>query len=167
MKTLKFYSFYGKSFISKIIKFWTRSNISHIAIGLEKPWGYQLIEAWKNKKNKFKVNWQFTNLNNHKKGTSYDVWELEVSDGMYDFCMTQYESYAFYNLPYDWKAVFGFLFKTKNENKKGRTCSEGAITPILIYKNINSIIDSSKINPQDFLNLISMLGAKKVSSGRV
>ncbi len=167
MEKLIFYSFYGKSFISKLIKFWTRSKISHIAIGLEKPWNYELIEAWKEKNSKFKVNWHFTNLDNHTKGTKYDIWELEVSEDMYKFCMEKYYNYAFYKMEYDWKAIFSFVFKTKKENRKGKMCSEGAIKPILIWENINSKIDASKINPQDFLNLISMIGAKKVKSGRV
>jgi len=169
MKKLSYIAFYGKTFVSKLIKFWTRSKYSHIAVYTqdEKIAG-ELIEVWPGSKKflKFKMFWDYSFFRRHKKGTKFELWELEVSEEEYDYCMGQYIGYAIKKIPYDWKAIFGFLFKYKKDSRKGKMCSEGCITPFVEFRKLTNMNPSHQ-SPQDFIKIIESFGGKNVLTSKV
>lgn len=161
MGKLFFAAFKGTSLISKIIKFWTRSEFSHIAVISDK----KLIEAW-NHKAGFKNYWAYSDFSNHNTGAEYEIWMLPVSTDEEIFCMNEYKRFAEQNRCYDWKSIYGFVLKLKKDMQKCAMCSEGAIEPIYNFRNLKTI-KPHQISPSQFVNLIEAMGAQKIRSGKV
>lgn len=161
---LKFVSFRGKSLTSKAIKFWTRSEYSHIAV---QPFDDLpiLIEAWPHKGG-FKTWWDWSSLEQHTPGTPFEVWAIDVPIEVEKSCMNQYNKWAREKQSYDWRGIIGFVFKFVRDAKKGRFCSEGAIEPLAREMDWNRITPSH-ISPQNFVEIIQAAGAKIESRGTV
>ena len=156
MNSVRFVAFKGKSFVSKVIRFVTRSkDYSHIAY-LSK--NNQLIECWPTKTNPFQ-HWMVSNFGNHKLGTEYEVWRLhtgEFSNKINNYFFSIVDSKTKYN----WIGCLAFVVKFINSIRHGRLfCSEGCITPIVKFLDWNRVIPSH-VSPQDFIELIQARGAK-------
>jgi len=158
---LKFVAFRGKSLVSKAIRFWTRSKgYSHIAILMPNE---RLIEAWPHKGGiKSWTDW--SDWSAHTPGTKYEIWELSVSEEIYDYCISYYEKAAAEKIPYDWAGIIAFVFKTKDRKNK-MFCSEIAVTPVVIKK--RWIIDPAKIHPALFVDIMQIAGAECSVNGIV
>lgn len=164
MKELKFVAFHGKSFISKCIRYFTRSRLySHIAVLLSD--NGDLIEAWEQSGMKACVDW--SNINKHTDGTKYEVWGLEVDDFVYESCMQFYSNNARRRTGYDYKGVIGFIFKKAvKENPNKFFCSEFCIYPLCISKKWTTI-KPHLVSPRDFVNIIEASGGRLIDNGFV
>ena len=154
MKELRFVAFRGKSWISKVIRYFTRSkDYSHIAIMLPDD---NLIEAWTH------GGWtqwtDYSSLDKHTPGTKYEVWPLMVSDTVYEYCMNYYIHHAEQKTPYDYAGILGFIFKKSvKQNKKKFFCNELAITPLCESLKWDKIVPSNT-NPETFIYIIQAAG---------
>jgi len=150
---IKFYAFKGKSFISRLIKFWTRGPYSHIAVEVDG----QLIEAWKFKDG---LHWDYSSLSNHTPGTPYEVW---VYDGLTPeqerYCKQFWTFLADIKAGYDFKGILGFVFKKVKDEQSKFFCSEGAIWPITKVKNWDRV-RPYRVDPTRFVEIIQAAGAK-------
>jgi hypothetical protein len=159
---LHFAAFRGLSWVSKTIRFYTRSKLySHIAV-LTDLQRFDLIEAWSHGGgiNQF---WGRSNVARHTPGTPFEVWQLETTAERADYCRAEYERYANERRPYDWKGIIGFIFKT-DDQPEGAFCSEGAIEPIVKAFDFDRITPGH-ISPADFINIIQAMGARRVYEG--
>ena len=154
---LRFYAFKGKSFLSRLIRFWTRGEYSHIAIEIEN----KLIEAWKHGK---KLCWGYSDLTNHTPKTPYEIWELPLTPEEEDFCRIFYKSLADTSASYDLRGVFGFVFKVTEGDKRKWFCSEGAIYPLVVLRDWNKI-KPWRVSPTRFIEIIQAAGGKCVETG--
>ena len=150
MKTLIYYAFKGTSFTSKMTKSFTRSDLSHIAIWDKEK--NNLIEA-KKIGLIMKLEWGWSHVSNHKEGTTYEEWHLQVPDDIWDSCMNTYRTWAENSHPYDWQSIFGFLLRRQRDDKDGDCCSEGAMRPLAKAMNWDKI-NPAFVSPADFVNLI-------------
>ncbi len=165
MKTLHFVGFYGKSFTSSLIRYFTRSRTySHIAILITDKG--QLIEAWPHKGG-WKQWTDYSDIYKHTPGTKYEIWGLEVEDTAYDKCMKFYREQADNQVTYDYAGVISFLFKkTVKENPDRFFCSELAVYPlcdVFEWKTIKPHL----VSPRDFINIIEASGGVKLENGCV
>ncbi len=152
------YAFFkGKSLLSKLIKFWTRSEYSHVAFLLDDD---TLIECWGN--SVFNVKWQIVSppFKNHIKGTPIEIWSLNVSKQEYEFIKNFMLCLGLSSFPYDYTGVLSFVLKVEKHNRCGFFCSEGCVYPIAKYRKWKTI-KPYHINPVMFLNILEALEAKK------
>ena len=162
IKHIYYACFKGKSVTSKLIKFWTRSSYSHVAVRYARGF----IEVWPTGKNPLKQRWGFTNFKNHKKGTEYELWELPVESNHFDAIMSLYINLANNKTKYDWSSIFGFVLKWKKQSKKGYICSEGLWAPYdVLYDHWCK--EPHEISPDLFVMLIQAFGAKKIRDYRI
>jgi hypothetical protein len=159
MKTLFFAAFNGLSILSKVIKFHTRSEISHIA----PVDGERLIEPW-NHNGGIKTWWDYSGFQKHTPGTKYDIWGLNVSDEKFDFCMKFYRGLADKKAPYDWPGVFAFGLRIVREGKDCFFCSEGAIKPVVMVEGWEHIMPN-RVSPSIFCYLVEAAGGRVVGRG--
>jgi len=152
---LRWALFKGISLISKLIKFWTRSEYSHVGFLLN---DYVLIECWGGL---FDVEWGFfmPPFSKHTKGTEIEIWSLEVSDYEYDIVENFMTRLAQLKYPYDWIGIIGFVFKIDKHGRKGFFCSEGCIYPLKKVKGWKTV-KPHHVSPVMFINLIESAGAK-------
>ena len=164
MSELMFVAFKGKSVISKTIRWFTRSmDYSHIAVML--PDG-KLVEAW-NHAGGFKQWVDYSAIEIHTPKTHYEVWSLEVPEGVHDFCLNYYNHHAQAKTPYDYKGIIGFISKgKKHENKNKLFCSELAISPVAHGLGWDRITPAH-IDPETFIDIIQAAGGRLVKEGVV
>lgn len=158
MPELKFVAFRGKSVVSRLIRYFTRSpEYSHIAVLVPKMKN-TLIEAW-NHEGGMKQWTDFSAIKQHSPGTRYEIWTLEVSEDVYKHCTNYYGHHAQQKTPYDYRGIIGFILKkTVKQNKKKLFCSELAITPLAEAREWDKVIPSH-IDPGNFVDIIQAAGA--------
>lgn len=116
MAKLYFTGYKGISLISKLIKYWTRSEYSHVeqCLNIDTLKGYGAYEG-------HKVGYLYPSY--HKKGTPYDIFELECTD-------EQYEKFNYFKRMqegkgYDYKGIMGFVTNKEKMNDINKWyCSE-------------------------------------------
>jgi len=152
---IRFLAFKGNSFISKLIKFWTRDEYSHIAyLSLDN----QIIECWKFDF-PLKIYWDFSSLKNHNKNTIIEIWSKEV-DGNKAILLDNFmKSLAYKKVKYDWLGLFGFVIKC-SDDKNRLFCSEGCAMG-LVKSNIWPQLKTELIHPGYFVQLLKVSGFKK------
>jgi len=156
MKELKFVAFRGKSWVSKAIRYFTRSkDYSHIAILMEEQKGI-LIEAWTHGG---LTQWtDYSSIDKHTPGTKYEIWTLEVPDDVYEHCMNYYKHHAEQKTRYYYAGILGFIFKKSvKQNKNKLFCNEEAITPLCEAMPWAKIVPSNT-NPETFIYIIQAAG---------
>lgn len=163
LKHLDFIALKGTSFVSKTIKFYTRSDYSHI--GFVMPEGKTLIEAWTHDGG-VKQWWDYSTPAAHKNGTPYEIWRLTVSEDDWVKVTNIFMDWADQKLPYDWWGILGFVTKGNKESSKGKFCSEGCIEPLVDVFNLTTITPSH-ISPEQFVNLVEAMGAHKIKEGLI
>jgi hypothetical protein len=156
MKKIKFIAFKGISTISKIIRWWTGGDYSHIAIGLDDD---NTIEAWKHENRNLKWGY-FTVSENHTHGTQYEIWEVELPSAEYQVCMDFYKWLADNKIRYDFISIFCFVFRFLKNDNNTRFCSEGAVEPLI--NSCGWVGEPSKTHPSMFVDMIKEFGAVKV-----
>jgi len=163
VQPIKFVFFDGFSWTSMRIKWFTRSRWSHEAIMMNGDNG-KLIEAWHNPAHNNKLEWCHSHLNNHTKGTPYEVWAMPVSKDLYNACMFEWCRYANNNEPYDFLAIYGFLLKFRRDGH-GMICSEGCNKPLIEKMNLD--INPAHVSPEDGYRMIQYAGAELIHKGEV
>ncbi len=159
---MKFVFFHGISFFSRLIRWFTRSSISHVGYlsmdGL-------LIEAWKAGKWPWQIWWDLSFWHNHKTGTKYEIWELEpLSTEEREYVENFFMNLARYHYRYDWRALFGFLFRLKSSPNDKYICSEGCCTPLKRWRKWDSV-NPAYVSPDQFRMILQAAGAKKIEEG--
>jgi len=159
MKILSFLAFSGKSWKSKAIMLKTWSNKSHFAVEDKEANCY--IEVWN--QTGIGMKWGRSTLADHKEGTPYDVWELTVSNAIYDSCMAYYRHLADTKAPYDWLTVlFGHTLSLDWQTKDGKMCTEGIVDPLATaYKWEN--VPPHKVSPGKLVWILEAMGAEKTA----
>ena len=116
---MKILAYQGKSFISKLIRWQTRSKYSHIAVELDDG---TIVEAWASYgviHNSFSYA--------HKPGTPVDVYRIK---GLLDSVKAEEFLLEQVGKKYDWKSVFRFLWHTPASKNDKWFCSELAETAL-------------------------------------
>ena len=163
MKTLYYVSFAGISFMSRVIRAFTRSmGTSHIAIWDAK--NSTLIEAWG--PGLLQTRWGWSDSGKHTPGTKYEVWGLDVPGDVYAHCMGVYHRWADEGHSYDWLSVLAFVFRWRRDNPNGDCCSEGSMRPLAEAMNWDKI-NPAFVSPADFVALIQAAGGRVVTEGIV
>lgn len=161
MPNVRFVAFKGKSFVSKAIRFVTRSKkYSHIGFLDSKNY---LIECWPSSTNCFQ-HWCYSCFADHSPGTKFEIWGLEVNNNQQFLIEKTLETYAKKKTKYNWLGCLGFVFKFFGKRPNRLFCSEGCVTPLVKFLGWNSITPSH-VSPQDFVELIEAAGAKLVRRG--
>ncbi len=155
---MRAYAFNGISLLSKLITFWTRGPVSHIAVEVDG----RLIEAWKFPDG---LRWGYSDLSNHTPGTPYEVWELKLKPEEEEVCRAFWTGLAKRKAPYDLMGVFGFVVKATTGDKEKWFCSEGAIYPLVKVKRWDRI-RPWRVSPTRFVEIIQAAGARLVEAGR-
>ena len=157
---LKYVFFKGKSLLSNLIKFWTRSEYSHVAFLLGDD---TLIECWGD--SIFDVKWQIVSppFKNHQSGTQIEIWSLNVSKQEYEFVKDFMFRLGLSSFSYDYIGILSFVLKIEKHNRHGFFCSEGCIYPITKYRDWKTI-KPHHISPIMFLNILESIGAKREKS---
>lgn len=156
MPVVKFAVFEGKSFVSKAIRFVTRSSkYSHVGFLTNTD---ELIECWPTPGNKFQ-NWTLSSFANHKKGTSYEIWELKVSKPKSFLIHCFFQDQLNFSTKYDWLGVLAFVFKSLNTSPRRLFCSEGCIKPLVKLFDWTKITPSH-VSPQNFVEILQVAGAR-------
>lgn len=162
MKNIRFVAFKGKSFVSKAIRFVTRSkNYSHIAyLDLDST----LIECWPTKTNPFQ-HWTKSSFENHKPGTKFEVWEFELSGLNQQLINRSFLELVSSKTKYNWLGCLAFVFKFLAAERSDRLfCSEGCIRPIVKFLHWDRVVPSH-VSPQNFIELIQAMGGVCVEQG--
>lgn len=151
---LRWAFFKGISIFSKAIKFWTRSEYSHVGFMLNDD---ILIECWGT--NPFNIIWRFESppFAKHSKGTPVEIWSIEFPDEEALEIREFMKNLAYSKAKYDWIGVISFVLKIDKHNRKGFFCSEGCVYPICKIKRFNTI-KPHHVNPVMFLNIIEAMG---------
>jgi hypothetical protein len=162
----------GKSWTSKLIEFWTRSNRSHaffvnpeIFDGTKNSL-YRLgsiIEAW-NKPNEsiFKTRVINSCIKYHSPGTLFTIYKLNVDDEAYQKILEFQKVCAYLEIPYDWKAIIAFVLPMKLKRNGYLFCSEKECLSLKYAGILPNEIECWKVSPDRFEALLLTLGAKKV-----
>ena len=164
MPELKFEVFRGKSWVSKAIRYFTRSRYySHTAVMLPDN---RLIEAW-NHNGGMKQWTDYSAIEKHTPGTKYEIWKLPVTQEVYDHCMSFYIHHAEVKTPYDYAGIIGFVLKkTVRQNKKKLFCSELSMGPLCNSMGWDKI-EPSHISPENFIDIIQAAGGSVRYHGAV
>lgn len=159
MVCLRYAAFKGTSLVSRIIRFWTRSEYSHIAYMTADG---ELIECFNHRP--WSIRWGLVDppFKHHAPGTPCEIWELPVDEAVAlrvdEFMHMLAEAEA----PYDWLAVLGFVFKWKKEENGKYFCSEGCAAPLCTE--LEWTLPPWRISPDTFVALIRASGAVLVDS---
>jgi len=158
MPKLYFTGYKGKSFISKLIKYWTRSEYSHVeqCLNLETLKGYGAYQG-------YKVGYLYPSY--HEKGTRYDIFELECTQEQlekFNYFKRQQEGKK-----YDYKGIMGFVTNKEEMNNRNKWyCSEIEIYACN-YAGIRllnwDVIKMKLVSPGMFLSSPLL---KKIKSGK-
>jgi len=155
--TTRWVFFKGISVFSKAIKFWTRSQYSHVAYLLNDT---TLIEVWGS--DPFRICWDFVTppFAKHEPRTPIEIWSLDLPIDEYLVVDKFMRKLALQKAPYDWLGVFGFILKLEKHKRQGYFCSEGCTAALCKAKNWQTI-KPHHISPVSLLNLIEAMGGKK------
>lgn len=158
-KSLYYAAFKGHSFYSKVIKFFTRSEYSHIAIVTDID-TLDTIEAYAHG-SICNTHWRYYNVYKHSPGTPVEIYQLEVEPEQYDLAMRFYHYLAKTQFAYNWLGVIGFVIPVFTSNG-GFFCSEGAVEGLRFA----GVIDEQgwRISPADFVVILRILGATLVKT---
>lgn len=129
----------GKSFVSKLIKWQTRSKYSHVAIELKSG---QVIEAW----HKGGVQLRDNINQGHKKGTHIDCFKVtkRVNQQLVeDFLLQQIA------MKYDYMGVARFVSRRDQPANNKWFCSELALTALSLAGADILNINPSHASPRD------------------
>lgn len=154
--------FEGLSPLSKLIKFFTRSTFSHVAV-FDKEKGC-LIEAWGNIKHG--VYWQYSSLKKHTEGTPYEIYSIEVNKKQYKEAMRFYRFLADRCFPYNYIGVIGFVLPFFTSNG-GFFCSEGCYEGLAFSGFAPKEVPGWKFSPDGFYNFLLSKNAKLIERGEV
>lgn len=157
---LKFIAFEGVSNFSKLIKFTTRSMLSHVAF---EDIDGTLIEAW-NFKGGTKTWWDFSSLKNHTPGTRYQTWGICLPDEHENFCRQFYYDLAQKKYPYNWPGILAYGLRIKHKKVNGYFCSEGTIYPIKLVRGWEKI-RPEHVSPGGFCYLLEAMGGGVIRKG--
>lgn len=156
---LRYVAFGGFSLFSKLIKFFTRSRYSHIAIQLSDQ---LLIEAWKKGRVAY---WDYSTFSNHTHNTPYAVYSLPVTETIYNKAIDFYTYLADRKVLYNYLGVLGFVIPVFTSNG-GYFCSEGCWEGLVFAdRDTFGKIPGWKVSPDIFINLITVRGATIVEEG--
>lgn len=159
MEPIRFVAFKGISFLSRLIRFWTRSEYSHIAFLLEEG---LLIEAWKFEDG---LRWGYSSFNRHALGTPYEVWSLEVTPYQALAVREFLAELAKDRTPYDLRGFLGFVFKNRDSKRK-YFCSEGCARA-LVEAGVWPSLDTWRVHPGYFVDLLKVGGAVLEEEGLI
>lgn len=155
----RFVLFKGISWVSRLVRFWTRSEYSHV--GYLASLDGRLIEAWNHPSGWC---WDFSHFEAHKPGTPYEVWRLPQADGVK---LDQYfGELARRNIPWDLKGVLGFAFKC-SDDRGALFCSEGCCEGLKAAGLLPGDFESWRITPVLFREILKVLGGEIVEEGVV
>jgi hypothetical protein len=149
---IQFIFFEGKSLLSQLVKFFTRSNFSHVAY--LHPDGY-LIEAWpENSRNLLGAKWRISSFDDHTKGTRYKIVSKETDKSIR--VKELFEFVSFQRVPYDYLGLISFVIPFRLSINGHWFCSEGCYE-VLRYVGLMPLeIPGWKMNPDDFYNLLEV-----------
>lgn len=119
----------------------------------------QLMEQWPHDGNFFKAWFDFNDFKDHKKGTPYEIWELELNVLDWEYCISEYVRML--DMPYDWKGILNFEIKLIKEDPNKTFCSEILTIPIKKVLNWNTV-QPHTVHPAFLTNLIQAAGGKKL-----
>jgi len=163
--SIYYIAFKGISLVSKLIRFWTRGDYSHVGVLINKD---VYIEVWPESKfNAISMKWdKGSPFIKHKPKTEVTIFELEFKNKD-DYLRMVNWYYSLIGKPYDWLAIIGFVLRFKLKPNNKYFCSEGAITPLVEYfswKHINPSI----VSPERFVEIADVCEAmKEVYNGRL
>jgi len=164
MKEVKFIFFEGRSFGSKLIKWFTRSKFSHVGLYINP---HEIYEVYHLKHHLLKMTWHQSNLLAHTPFTKYVVLSLCVSDEQYDTIMRFIKNLCKHNVNYDWKSIIYFVIKKKTKHNNKYFCSEGCMEAIKkAFPARFNDINSGEISPAVFYIILKAMGAKVFKIGR-
>lgn len=156
---LRYVAFEGLSLFSKLVKFFTRSKYSHIAVQLSDQ---LLIEAWKKGG---VICWDYSTFSRHTPGTPYVVYALPVTETVYNKAVDFYTYLADRRMPYNYLGVLGFVLPIFTSNG-GYFCSEGCWEGLVFADRcMFGGVPGWKVSPDMFVNLITVRGATIIESG--
>ena len=163
--------FEGKSFTSKLIKWFTRGRYSHVGFNF----GKVNVEAWANT-NKSRLSryfgifgacWKYTDFYCHTPGTPYVILSKKVSKSIYEKYITIVDFIATSRMPYDMKEILKFVLRLKEKPDGKFVCSTG-VAFVLHYLGVfPEEIEWYRQSPQDVYELALSLGFKEVEKGIV
>lgn len=163
MKTrkLEFAAFKGVSLLSNMIRMHTRGDYSHIGI----VDGDRLIEQWPHGASIWDSWMDYSDWDNHTKGTPYEIWSLELPVTDYEYCMNYYQVEAERKTPYDFRGILGFITKG-NDNPDKTFCSEAAIIPLVKIMGWDRT-DPATVDPSRFVSILQAAGGALELEGAV
>ena len=172
MRWIYFILFSGISWTSKLIKFWTRSKRSHAAFVNPDVFDMSiaslykdnaLIEAWNRPKEPiWKTRCIYSSLRNHKPKTPFTLYKLEVTEKQVNKIYEFQHTCAFLEIPYDWKAIVGFVLPMKLKKDGYLFCSEKECLSLKYAGVLKTDIPCWKMSPDLFEDLLITKGAQKV-----
>ena len=144
---VKFHFYKGKSIISKIIKWKTGGNYSHVSIEIDGT----VYEAWE-KNGVIKSN---DPLAYHTPGTPINTLQVEMKkEKLEEFKLFLIEQLG---KKYDWKAIlFGFVKNKKIEDKNRWFCSELADMFFTFQLGTSYNLPKKLVSPQLFFEKLDM-----------
>ncbi len=157
---LKFVAFKGVSKLSNIIKFFTRSEYSHIAVLLQDN---TLIEAWGKIPD---VKWMYSSFKAHTVGTPFDVYGIELARKEEELAIRFYKFLAETNVRYNWLGVVGFVLPFFTSSG-GYFCSEGCWEGLRFASREFWHTEGWKVSPDLFVRLILAHGGELLWSSIV
>jgi hypothetical protein len=163
MTPLYYMAFRHDGPLSRLIRFCTRSDYSHIAICTDVA-SMTLIEPWAHNGG-VRQWWDYSDLRAHTPGTRFEIWELPVTPDLHRYAMDFYHLLAVNRRRYDWRGVIGFEVQFIKQHSRGFFCSEGAIWPISHFCKYDRI-KPERVSPADFVGLIQAMGGKCLMTGR-
>jgi hypothetical protein len=177
MKKVYFAGFKGKSTISKLIRFFTRGEYSHVGyLDLQEiPYEISstqpcLIELWCNfssLKSILKMHCQKSSFKAHSVGTPIEIYSIEVTDEQYDL-ITKFNNEGIASeMKYNWKGIFTFL-SFKDFPSKGKAFCSEFHWESFISAGLNQLtidIPAVRVSPVRFIEYIRIYGAKLEFNG--
>lgn len=134
---LAFYK--GTSLISRLIRWKTRGEYSHVAVMFDDG---RILEAWQGTNS---VRWITSLSNGHTEGTKVDIFDIDtllMEDAALKFAKAQIGK------PYGYRTIFKFLTNTSGDNKNAWICSEIALaTAIAGGVPLLARVDAYKVSP--------------------
>jgi hypothetical protein len=141
---IKFHCYKGTSWLSKLIKFRTLSEYSHIAIEIDNI----VYEAWTSDGCNGGVK-SHSPLFYHSEGTKFDTYSFEMKN------IQKYKNFLEMQVgkKYDWKAIFNFALNWNKQNSDAWFCSELADL-FFIFEIQNYIAETKLVSPGRFVDKI-------------
>ncbi len=150
----------GKSFISRLIRFFTRSKFSHVAyingedevITTGKFWHYESADSFANREGR---------------GCKYIILGLDV-DRVRFLCVNHYmNNLVKRRVRYNWLGVIAFVLKLRRISDKKKFCSQGCMDAVqMCFGDLcDSNIKSQYVSPEMFYMVLRAMGAKRIKEG--